>query len=364
MEIISLKIKNFRNFSDLELNFKPEGALIHGINGIGKTNILEAISFFAFGKSFQTSYDLELIHFSKAFFRIEGKFLYNGHKHFLEAAADKSKKFIKIDGAGISRISELYQHVKVVYFSPDDINIVGGAPSFRRKFIDQAISQYSYRYIGLLRKFYRILKQRNALLKTEFDRKEKKTWDEQFVSSASQVINFRLEYLKEFTPILMKYYSHICEKNEELGICYKYSFPTSGKIEDDLLDHLNEIEEQEIIQERSLAGPHIDDLDFTINKHSARKFGSQGEKRSLAITARLVQANLIAQVGDDTPILIFDDVLSDLDKKRAKKIISLLENKHQVFIATPNVTIYKDFKLEKINMEKIIKESQAVDEVQ
>jgi DNA replication and repair protein RecF len=354
LEVLSLKLRNFRNFTELELVFEPEGALIHGNNGIGKTNLLEAISYFAFGKSFRTSSDLDLINFSKAFFRIEGSFKLKNTIHKFEAAVDKTRKLIKIDGNAIARISELYRYLKVVYFSPDDIFMIGGSPKYRRNFIDQAISQYSFKYIEFLRTYNRILKQRNALLKTTFESSEKRTWDEQFVRNGAELIKLRLKYLEQFIPRLTECYDNINENSETLGIEYKYSFPVTGTdIADDILRHLNETEEQEIKQERTLCGPHLDDIDFLIDQHAARKFGSQGQKRSLAIAVRLVQAQLILEEGSEAPIFMFDDVLADLDKKRAKKIMGMLKKSHQVFIATPNTEIYAPFNLPEIEMEKL-----------
>ena len=354
MEVLSLKLINFRNFTEFELVFEPEGALIYGKNGIGKTNLLEAVSYFAFGKSFRTSSDLDLINFSKVFFRIEGSFKLQNTIHRFEAAVDKTRKLIKIDGNAIARISELYRYLKVVYFSPDDIFMIGGSPKYRRNFIDQAISQYSFKYIEFLRTYNRILKQRNALLKTKFESSEKRTWDEQFARNGAELIKLRLKYLEKFIPILTEYYDNINENSETLGIEYKYSFPVSGTdIADDILRHLNETEDQEIKQERTLCGPHLDDIDFLIDQHAARKFGSQGQKRSLAIAVRLVQAQLILEEGSEAPIFMFDDVLADLDKERAKKIMGMLKKKHQVFIATPNTQIYEPFNLPEIEMEKL-----------
>ena len=361
MLISSLKLKNFRNYSNFKINFDSEGALILGENGIGKTNLLESISYFAFGKSFKTSKDLELINFSKAFFRIEAEFIIQNKSHFFEAASDRSKKIIKIDNANISRISELYKNLKVVYFSPDDIEIIAGSPVFRRNFIDQAISQYSFEYIESLRNYKRILKQRNALLKTDYSSKEKRAWDEQFAQVGTNIIEFRLKYLTQFTPLLEKYYEEISGAREILNANYNYSFPNDDNdIFDNLMAHLLRIEEQEKHQERSLAGPHLDDIDILIDSNSARNFSSQGQKRSIAIAMRLVQTELIKEKDDDTPILMFDDVLADLDKMRTERIIEMLKGKHQIFIATPNISNYRLFGLPEIDlMHELGKTSEA-----
>lgn len=353
MEIKSLKLTNFRNFIECNFSFQPEGSLIFGRNGIGKTNLLEAIAYFAFGKSFQNSKDTELINFSKAFFRLEGNFKFSSKEHFFEAAADRTKKVIKIDGDTISRISDLYQYLKIVYFSPVDINITGGPPSYRRSFIDQAVSQYSFDYITKLRDYNRVLKQRNALLKTEFDPHEKRTWDHQFEDLAIKIIDQRLNYLEAFIPILQEYYHQISGDRDKLSISYKYSFPTNSEdLRISLREHLEDSVEQEIHYERSLSGPHLDDIELMIDDHPVRQFGSQGQKRSLAIAVRLVQAKLISKQSKETPILMFDDVLSDLDKQRATQIMKLLHEEHQIFIATPNKINYRSFELAEIDLEQ------------
>jgi len=191
-------------------------------------------------------------------------------------------------------------------------------------------------------------------LKTDFDKTEKRIWDKQFVDLAVKIIEQRLSYMQEFIPILKEYYHQISGNRDELDIHYKYSFPADkGDLKSSLDDHLVESLEQEIHYERSLCGPHLDDIEFTIDQHSARFFGSQGQKRSLAIAIRLVQAKLISWQTDDAPILMFDDVLSDLDRSRAARIIDLLQDKHQIFIATPNKAIYQDFLLPEISLEKI-----------
>ncbi len=361
MLISSLSIKNFRNYSNFKIEFNPVGALILGDNGIGKTNLLESISYFAFGKSFQTSRDLELIKFSKAFFRIEAKFSIQNKLHFFEAASDRSKKIIKINSVNIARISELYKYLKVVYFSPNDIEIAAGSPVFRRNFIDQAISQYSFEYIEALRNYKRILKQRNALFKTDYSSKEKRAWDEEFAKTGTNIIKLRLSYLVNFKPLLEKYYEIISCAKEKLNINYKFSFPNDNEdIFTNLIDHILRIEEQEKNQQRSLTGPHLDDIEISIDSHLSRYFSSQGQKRSIAIAMRLVQTELIKDKDEDPPILMFDDVLADLDQQRIEKINELLKGKHQIFIATPNIANYRSFDLPEIHLKQEIQREYEV----
>ncbi len=358
MRVSKLEIIDFRNIHKFEKNFEPGGAIFFGKNGTGKTNLLEAISYCAFGKSIRSASDSELINFSKAFFRISAKFSFNHLENIITAANDDHKKLIKIDGTKISKISELYQYVKVVYFSPEDINLISGGPTNRRKFIDLAISQSSYKYLEDLRLYHRILKQRNALLKSDFSRNEKISWDTKFIEIGTRIIISRKKYLKEFIPGLSEKYFFVSGKRENLDVEYKHSFPTSEfeEFSNSFANHLERIESDEMRLQRTLAGPHLDDIIFKIDNNIARNFGSQGQKRSLVITARLVQADIIKRKDSEAPILIFDDVLADLDRGRAQRIMDLLGEEHQIFIATPNIELYEKFNLERIDLENLLNE--------
>jgi DNA replication and repair protein RecF len=352
LEISSLKLKNYRNFADYEINFNSVGALISGKNGVGKTNLLEAIAYFAFGKSFNTNQDEELINFSKAFFHISAKFNLKNRVYQFDVGCDKNRKNIKIDGKNISKISELYQFLKIIYFSPNDIRIIDGSPSLRRIFINQATAQYSFNYLDSLRRYKHILKQRNSILKTNFDTSEKKIWDQQFFKSAIEIIKIRIDYLQKFSPILAEKYFQISGEREKLKTKYLFSFPQKlESIEENFSEQMKKNEHQEKIQQRSLIGPHLDDIDFEIDDKSARKYASQGQKRSLAIAVRFVQADLILKKGNEPPILMFDDVLADLDRDRVGEIIQMLEKNHQIFIATPNATIYQNYELPIVKLE-------------
>lgn len=357
MEITNLKLTNFRNFRDLELNFPSEGCLIFGKNGLGKTNIFEAISYFTFGKSTRSNQDSDLINFSQNFFRLVADFLVNKKKLHFEIAVDKNRKIIKLNDENISRLSELYKYTKIVTFSPKDILIIDGSPQKRRFFFDQAISQYSYEYITILREYQRILKQRNALLKqTHFSKKEKSVWDKKFIELNEKIIDQRINYLHKFVPKTVEQYGRISGESEELNVVYHYSFPNfiDKSLSENLSNYIRDIEDREIAAQRSLVGIHLDDYEFSLNGKNARRFASQGQKRTMVITAGFSEAILIAEKNREFPILLFDDVLSDLDHIRVKKVIELLSDKHQVFIATPNVGIYQDFHLSKLALADIV----------
>ncbi|MFO7897404.1 MAG: DNA replication and repair protein RecF [Candidatus Cloacimonadales bacterium] len=360
MRVSSFEINHFRNISSLKLDFEAAGAVIFGKNGTGKTNLLEAIAYGAFGKSIRSASDSDLVGFSKAFFRLVGEYILHEQKVEISAAFDKKQKIIKLDENRLSKISELFQYVKVVYFSPEDIELISGAPAQRRRFMNQAIAQTSYQYLEDYRHYYRILKQRNALLKSKFSFQEKRVWDQRLVKTGAAIIEQRLRFLDDFIPNLCEKYLFVSGEREQLSVAYKFSFPVdiNSSLAEQYAEHLERIENEEIRLQRTLAGPHLDDLNFLIEERSARDFGSQGQKRSLAITSRLVQADLIKKNDQETPILMFDDVLADLDPIRAHKIMQLLGAEHQIFIATPNRELYRDFALPTIDLEKCLDEKQ------
>ena len=356
MVIRSIKLTNFRNFDQLTLNFEDEGSIFFGKNGIGKTNLLEAISYCAFGKSFRSHSDLDLIKLEQSYFQIRAEFIYHQKKFLLEAALDrKSHKLIKVNNTRLARVSELYKYLKIVYFSQDDINLIEGAPKGRRQFFDMAISQSDFAYINLLKHYYQLVKQRNALLKTNYSPVEKRAWDNKIIEAAVSIINTRLTYLKKLNTQLQEHYQKIGYNAEEVLIRYQFSYPYTAEkpLADLLKEELKRVEPEERRYQRTMIGPHLDDFIFILDKRSINRFGSHGQKRCFVIAVKLALATLITSSDTDPTILIFDDVLADLDEKRAKAIIDSLGDKNQIFIATPTPSLYQSMKLPFIDMERL-----------
>jgi DNA replication and repair protein RecF len=353
LKIRELYLRNYRNYSEKKYTFEPCGAILTGQNGSGKTNLLEAIAYFAHGKSVLGLKDQSLIRFSEEFFRITGTFESekNNKRIFLEAAVDKEKKVIKLDKNLLKRISELYPILKSIYFSPQDINLIEGFPAKRRAYIDFAISQIHYDYVHIIRNYNRIVQQRNALLKHHFDPEEKKTWDEEFISYAAQITDFRLSYLKRLSPVVQKKYQFISNDKEKIELQYQPSFLyNANDYANELREKLSRNENAERKNERTMFGPHLADIHFGMNNVPIRSFGSQGQKRCLAIALSLAQAELIEQSHWGYPILIFDDVLAALDDERTQQSIKLLRGQHQIFIATPHREQYESIDLPVISI--------------
>jgi len=279
LRILSLRIKNFRNFGDFEINFERVGALIFGPNGLGKTNLLEAITYFSYGKSFRANSDQHCINFDRKFAQINSDFVVNDNFIKFDIKLENKNKTVKIQDKKIHKLSELYNYVKIVYFSPDDIQIISGSPSIRRRFFDIAISQYNYQYLSLLSNYSKLLKQRNAFLKSEkINLDEKKIWDLEFAKIAAKIINIRIDYVKKFSENLSLSFHSI--SNEKLTMFYKSSINYNSSCIDEaqILLQLESISHKEKMFQRTLIGPHLDDYDFLINDNDARNFGSQGQK--------------------------------------------------------------------------------------
>lgn len=352
MHLKNLQLTNYRNFAALSLQFERKGALITGENGIGKSNLLESVYYLAFGRSFRTSQDNEIIHFDDSYFRISAQYQKDKKTVAISAAADKKSKMFKINDQPLERLSELFSHFQAVYFSPADIQIISGSPSIRRMFLDQAISQYDQDYLFSLRQYRQILRQRNALLKSTFSKEEKNSWDSQFVQSAEVIYNKRLSYLHNFSHLFKTYYKELLNIIESVNLNYVFSHVANKEIfeKDEFVNTLKRMEKQEIILQRTLIGPHLDDLEFLIEQKKARSFASQGQMRSLSIIARITQALMISKDSQSSPVLMFDDVLAELDSTRRESILALLKGRHQVLIATPDLDVYKSLDLPVIDL--------------
>jgi len=352
--IKSIKLTDFRNFAHLSLDFDDKGSVFYGKNGSGKTNLLEAISFCAYGKSIRSLTDLDLIKLNRSFFQIRAEFTYEKKSFLFDAAFDrKGRKLIKINNTRLARVSELYRYLKIVYFSQDDINLIEGPPRGRRQFFDMAISQTDFAYIDLLKHYYQLLKQRNALLKNEYLPSEKQAWDKRLIEAAVKIITTRTTYLEKLNRGLKKHYNRIGYDSEDVEIRYNFSFPykPSNQLLDTFAAEVKRLETDEKRYQRTLLGPHLDDYQFILNKSSINRFGSHGQKRCLAIAVKLSLASMLS--SSDPTVLIFDDVLADLDEERAKSIIESLGSKNQIFIATPTPYLYKSMDLPFIDIERI-----------
>ena len=356
MNIKEISLINFRNYTNQKFEFAKEGSLITGRNGIGKTNLLEAICYPAFGKSVRQFADADLINFPASEFSINSKYEDGNKSYNFQITFSKNKKIIKLNNSPITKISDLYNYLKIVYFSADDIWLVNGNRQKRRSFFDQAITQSSILYSDILREYYRILEQRNSILKEDKFKSQLKHWNKLFIAKAIELVEYRKKYLNQFKKFAEEILNNITKSGESLNINYE----AHGNIiyeKEWLENYLDKIEQSEFEFKRTLIGPHLDEYIFCINGYSVKRYSSQGQRRSLVIALRFAQIAMIKESLHTVPIIIFDDALSELDKNRVEKILRLFTNEHQILIASPNIENYRDFNFPVIELgekEKIL----------
>ncbi len=351
MNIKEISLYNFRNYSKQKFKFEKEGSLITGKNGVGKTNLLEAICYPAFGKSVRQFADVDLINFDSSEFAITSIYEDDNKIFNFQILCSKNKKVIKLNNTPINRISELYNYLKIVYFSADDIWLVNGNRQKRRSFFDQAITQSSVLYSEVLREYYRVLEQRNSILKDEKFKSQLKQWNQQFISKAIELVEYRKKYLARFIKIAEAILNDITDSFESLEINYEANNHVEYEKEW-LENYLAKVEPSEFEYKRTLIGPHLDEYDFNINGYSVKRYSSQGQRRSLVIALRFAQIGMIRESLKTLPIIIFDDALSELDKNRVEKILKLLTDEHQILIASPNIDNYNEFNFPVIELNK------------
>lgn len=344
MYINYLQLKNYRNYQELNIDLSNQVNIFLGNNAQGKTNILEAIHFLALAKSHRTSKDKELVQWGQSFSVIKGSFKTKRKDLNLEIQFTQKGKKAKINNLERRKLSEYIGGVNVILFGPEDLNLVKGSPIIRRRFMDMEISQISTSYIYNLSQFNKVVIQRNNLLKDfTIDNKNKEElleiWNEQLVVYGAKIISKRINFIKKLEQWANEILNHLTDKTEELTIIYKPSFKIDMKnSETEIIelyrDNLYKIKKQELYRGTTLLGPHRDDIQFNINNINAQSFGSQGQQRSIALSLKLAEIELIYNETGEYPILLLDDVLSELDQKRQTHLLNTIENKVQTIITT------------------------------
>ena len=327
MIISSLKLKNFRTYKEKEFILSPNTNIFYGNNAQGKTNILESIYVCALGKSFRTRKDTELIKFGNEFGSVEVNFSdSNRNKNINFLVSSKNKKQIKINGVKQAKISDLFGNLLVVLFSPEDMFFAKGDPSERRKSFDMLISQLNPKYMHLLQEYYKVLEQRNFLIKNGENRVNKvelDIWDEKLSELNVKIRDIREEYVSKILPIFSKYHGEISEQKENVILKYK------TQIKGDKKEVLKLIKDRCILDFRrgfTSVGIHRDDYIFEINDLNLGLFGSQGQVRTAILSLKLAEKDLIYEETGEMPILLLDDVMSELDEKRRKFLYDKLKN--------------------------------------
>lgn len=343
MIVSRLKVKNYRNFNEAEIKFNDSLNIFVGDNGQGKTNLMESIYLTSIGRTFRLNSENELIKFNENNSIIEvdlQKINYN-MKIALKLEKNK-KKQVLINGVKLDKTSEMIGVLNNVIFTPDDMKIVKGSPIERRKFINIDISQIKPKYKYLLNSYKKICTERNMLLKNYYIKAENKEiigiWNDYLVNTGTDIVLYRNEYVNKLKEYAMNIYSDISGNKEEFDLSYLCSFgniENKDKSEIRSLFHnkINSNFNQELQNKTTMFGPHKDDIIIKINGRECKYFGSQGQQRSAILAIKLAEIEIIREETGEYPILLLDDVLSELDNKRKGFLINYIKG-IQTFITT------------------------------
>ncbi|MBO1004176.1 DNA replication/repair protein RecF [Pseudogracilibacillus auburnensis] len=348
MFIKQLQLKNYRNYEQLDISFDNKVNVIIGENAQGKTNLLEAIYLLAFTKSYRTANDRELILWDKDFAKITGMISKNNDQQIpLELIFHKTGKKAKLNRLEQKRLSEYIGALNVVMFAPEDLSLVKGSPQVRRRFIDMELGQIEPIYIYHLGQYQKILKQRNHLLKQLQHQKQQDitflhVLTDQLVKHAAIIVKKRFDFLKLLRKWAIPIHLQISRELEQLDIVYTSTIEVledddEGKLENKYYAAFSEVEANEIRRGSTLVGPHRDDLIFYINHKDVKLYGSQGQQRTTALSLKLAEIDLIYEQIKEYPILLLDDVLSELDDFRQSHLLSTIQGKVQTFVSTTTV---------------------------
>ena len=340
MIVKNIKLTNYRSYINTDFTFTKGLNIILGNNAVGKTNLVEAIYYCCIGKSFRTSKEKDVINFDKDNANIFISILKRFGNSNIEINFDKNKKkVVKINKIPIKRIGELMGELNVVFFSPNELKLIREAPEDRRKFLDIDISQVSKNYFYLLNRYEKILMYRNKLLKDTKDINVLKDnifiWDEQLSNIGSKIILSRIKFINKLTPYAKLAHNYLTDNNESLELEYIGIKGEDTKvIKEKFLNELQKNIEKDFNLGYTTIGPHRDDLSVKINNIDVRNFGSQGQQRTAAISLKLAELEIFKDESGEMPILILDDVFSEIDDKRKNKLINFSKKTQTIITAT------------------------------
>ena len=338
MRINTLELKNYRNYESLSISFDPGVNIIYGENAQGKTNILESIYMCGLGKSHRRSKEHEIIRLGCNEAHIKGEFSEDGLTERIDIHLKKSGgKGIAVNRIPIKRISELYGRVSVVIFSPEDLELIKRGPSHRRNFINQELCQIDPIYVEDLINYSKILKQRHELLKKLDSAADKKDelletldiWDLQLVQFGAKIISRRRKFIEEINDCIFDIHYDLTEGREKLKLIYDPSVT-----EEEFYEELLRNRERDKIYKNTSVGPHRDDLIFYEQEKDLKIFGSQGQQRTCVLSLKLAEIKMIEEAKREKPILLLDDVLSELDRNRQEKLLKGMGDTQTIITCT------------------------------
>ena len=322
MIIESIELKNYRNYGELHMDFSPGTNILYGDNAQGKTNVLEAVYVCSTTKSHRGSKDKEMIRFNQEESHIKMCVRKMDVPYRIDMHLKKNKpKGIAINGIPIRKASELFGIVNVVFFSPEDLNIIKNGPDQRRRFMDLELCQLNKLYVRALVQYNRVLLQRNKLLKElNFHPEYQETldvWDMQLIQYGKELIQCREEFVGKLNDMVRKTHSQISGGRENLVLSYEPNVAVE-RFEEKLCS----CRETDVKMRTTTTGPHRDDISFLVDNIDIRRFGSQGQQRTAALSLKLAEIELVKELVRDYPVLLLDDVLSELDGGRQEQLLA------------------------------------------
>ncbi|MFN0015077.1 MAG: DNA replication/repair protein RecF [Saprospiraceae bacterium] len=331
----SIKLAQFKNYEQRSLDLSPRLNCFVGLNGTGKTNLLDAVYVLCLTRSHRNLPDKNLILHGEGFFRVEGVFEHDGERsHVVVKFANGQRKEIERNGSPYPRLIDYVGRFPVVMIAPDDIALVQDGSEERRRFLDATLSQISSEYLQNLLTYNALLKQRNALLKMfaeqrRFDPMLLEAVDQQMPEPAAVISEKRREFSNAFSPVFQEMYAAIAGDGEQVAFVLE-----PGSDSDDFTATLRANIERDRILERTSAGPHRDDLALTLHGHPVKKYASQGQLKSFLLALRLAQYDVLRQEKGVSPLLLLDDIFDKLDEQRVRQLVALLieRNFGQIFI--------------------------------
>lgn len=364
MVIEKVELANFRNHLDTVLMLSPGINVLVGKNAQGKTNSLEAIFLTCVGRGWRTTKDKEMINFTADMARVKTVVRRkSGHITVEINLSRGAKKMIKINGVPAQRMGELMGQLNCVFFSPDELRLVKDAPADRRRFLDIDISQIDKAYFYALLKYNKILLQRNALLKskTEDINAGLDIWDGQLAKVGAMIVARRLEFIDKLSANVVKVHSYLTSHKEAILLGYEGITSlnpegindrvglAAGFVETLLLRQIREARDKDLRLRTTTVGPHRDDLRITIDGKDVRQFASQGQQRTVALSLKLAELEIFREVTGEMPVLLLDDVFSELDVERQARLIKVLSKCQTIITAVEFTAVTENIRIFKIN---------------
>jgi DNA replication and repair protein RecF len=327
----SLSVKNFRSHLEKTIELSKNNTVITGLNGSGKTSLLEAVYLALQGTSFKGT-DTDIVNYEADWWSIQAEFDNDIKRRisFDSTKENKRKKFV-IDDKTLYRLTPKYKH-PVVLFEPNDLRLIHSSPNSRRSFVDRLAAQINPSYITVLNKYERALKQRNNLLKNKISNQDSLfAWDVAIAEKGAYIINQRISVVEELNQLINQTYQTIADNNDSISIHYSHTY--IGDVKQKILNDLEKNKDQDLIYGFTSVGPHRHDIVFYINDHTAQSVASRGEVRTIVLSMKLLEAKIINKIVGQKPIILMDDVFSELDEKR-QKLLSETIRDHQIIITS------------------------------